>query len=91
MALLLEQQGDEVKITEEVVKLAACNPGRKWALQLLIGRSDTVYHSRNPPGDCTQSGDKETLQFLLERDPTLLITYKVLLAAACNFSGKETV
>ena len=94
VALLLERRGDQVKITEQVVKAAAENreSGKDVMALLLERHGDEVKITEQvvKAAACNPDG-KETLQLLLERDPTLPITDEVVKAAACNPYGKETV
>jgi hypothetical protein len=45
--LLLDRRGDQIRITEDVVKVAAINDGNgKEVIELLLDRQDDQIHKR---------------------------------------------
>ncbi|KAL6886872.1 Pfs, NACHT, and ankyrin domain protein [Trichoderma evansii] len=97
MALLLDQRGDQVTITEEVVKAAAGNwrDGKKVMALLLDQRGDQVIITEEVVKAAARnlSCGREVMAFLLDRrEDQITITKEVVKAAAGNWeSGKEVI
>jgi hypothetical protein len=87
MALLLDQRSDEVKITEEVVKIIAEN-GSKDIMELLLEqRSDEVKITEEVVKTIVENGSKDMMALLLEqRSDEVKITEEVAKEAASNES-----
>jgi hypothetical protein len=91
MALLLDRRGDEVKITEEVVKAAAKNIREEVMALLLSQRGDEVKITEEVikavAGNA--SSGKEVMALLLDqRGDEVKITEEVVKAAAGNYRPK---
>jgi formylmethanofuran dehydrogenase subunit D len=95
MALLLEQRGDEVKITEEVVKAAAGNwrSGKEVIALLLDQRSDRIIVTPQLVQAHAKLFDALAMKkLLMQRGDEVKITKEVVKAAAGNgSSGKEVM
>jgi hypothetical protein len=97
IALLLDQRGDEVKITEEVVKAAAGNriSGKEVIALLLDQRGDEVKITEEvvKAAAGNRISGKEVIALLLDqRGDEVKITEEVVKAAAGNgSSGKEVM
>jgi hypothetical protein len=97
ISLLLERGGDEIKITEEVVKAAARNErsGKEVMSLLLEQRGDEIKITEEVVRAAARNGrsGKEVINLLLEqRGDEIKITEEVVEAAAENYeSGKEVI
>jgi len=90
MALLLRQRGDEVKITEEVVKAAAGNSEEEMMELLLRQRGDEVKITEEVVKAAAGNYGPEVMELLLsQRGDEVKITEEVAKAAAGNHDGPE--
>jgi hypothetical protein len=94
MALLLDQRGNEVKITQEVVVAAAGNSynGKKVMALLLSQRGDEVQITQEMVVSIAQHFDEEVMTLLLDRcEEDVQITQEVLITAAGNYYNSKQV
>ncbi|KAK7398584.1 hypothetical protein QQX98_012040 [Neonectria punicea] len=97
MALLLDQQGDQITITEEVVKAAAGNYGNgKEVMALLLDRRGdqiTITEEVVKAAAGNEESGKEVMALLLDQQgDQITITEEVVKAAAGNYgNGKEVI
>jgi hypothetical protein len=84
MQLLLRRQGDDMTITDEVVKAAAGNfRGGKEVMELLLSRQDTVKITEDVAKIIAGSSHYKAMELLLDRRD-VVITDEVVKAAAGN-------
>ncbi|KAN0078747.1 hypothetical protein V8E54_005260 [Elaphomyces granulatus] len=97
MALLLDRQGDQIQITEEVVKAAANNEGNGEGVMALLldRRGDQIQITEDVVKTAASNeGNGEGVMALLldRRGDQIQITEDVLKAAASNrWNGKEVM
>ncbi|KAI9653168.1 MAG: hypothetical protein M1821_007708 [Bathelium mastoideum] len=93
VTLLLDRRGDDIQITEEIVKAAVCNRDGEVVIEVLLRRYPSLLITEEVLIKAARSTcGKKSIRFLLERDPSLLITEEIVKAAASNSrSGKEIV
>jgi hypothetical protein len=102
MALLLDQQGDQITITEEIVKAVAksCDGGKEVMTLLLdwLGEQITITEEVVKAAAQNQGDSKGIIALLLDRrGDEITITEKVVKAAAWNYktwnykNGKEVM
>jgi hypothetical protein len=79
MALLLDRRGDEVKITENIVRAAACNPDSKEALQFLLERDPALPITEEVvrAAACSPDG-KAAVEFLLNVHSDIPVSREVV-------------
>jgi predicted Fe-Mo cluster-binding NifX family protein len=95
MALLLDRQGADIPITEEVVKAAAGNYNGKEVMALLLDRRGVDVVITEEVVMVAAGNDingKEVMALLLDRrGADIPITEEVVKAAAGNYNGKEVM
>jgi hypothetical protein len=94
MILLLDQRGDKVKVTDEVVKAAAGNDSGKEVMTLLLDQRGDEVKITDEVVQAAAGNDngKEVMTLLLDRrGDEVKITDEVVKAAAENYSGKEII
>ena len=89
--LSLERRGDDIQITEEMLRAAARNGmSEKGALESLFNGDSTIAITAEVvKAAACKLGGREALEFLFSRDPSLPITEAVAMAAAPKSDGKE--
>jgi hypothetical protein len=95
MLLLLDRKGNEIQITEEVVKAAEENwpSGREVMTLLLDRKGDEIQITEGAVVEVARRFDREVMTFLLDRKgDEIQITEEVVKAAAENWlSGREVM
>jgi hypothetical protein len=91
MTLLLNQRGDDVKVTEEVVKEAVRSGGKDVMMLLLDQRGDEVKITEEVVKEAAQNHGNDMMMLLLDRrGDEVKITEEVVRAAA-RYGGKDVM
>jgi NACHT domain len=92
MTLLLDRRGDDVQITEEVVKRAALNSDEAIMTTLLDRRGGDIQITEQVVEAAAWNFNGEVMGLLLDRrGDDIRITEDVVKAAAANWNGKRVM
>jgi alkylhydroperoxidase family enzyme len=92
MTLLLDRRGDDVRITEEVVKAAAMNSNEAIMTLLMDRLGDDVQITEEVVKAAAWNFNGEVMALLLDqRGDDVQITEEVVKAAAANWNGKKAM
>ncbi|KAL6800468.1 hypothetical protein J3E68DRAFT_398332 [Trichoderma sp. SZMC 28012] len=89
IALLLDQRGDQITITENIVKAAARNFNEKVMALLFNRRGDQIIITENIVKAAARNHNDKVMALLFnQRGDQITITKDIVKAAATNFNGK---
>jgi hypothetical protein len=92
MTLLLDRRGDDVQITEEVLKAAAKNSNEAIMTLLMDRRGDDVQITEKVVKAAASNWNGEVMALLLDRrGDDVQITEEVVKEAAANWNGKKAM